>query len=121
MWCAKRSICCGRRLRTAALNSRKSWRGRRRPPPITIREYAPAVFPGGVVRAGLGCRASRQNGVRPGETLEVYATGLGRGPFSGLEARINNTPAEVLYAGLLPSFVGLNQVNLRVDSETPPS
>jgi uncharacterized protein (TIGR03437 family) len=87
-----------------------------------VQRYAPAVFPGGVVRAGAGCRATRTNGVRPGEILEVYATGLGAGPFAGaLEARVNNTPAEVLYAGLMPAFLGLNQVNLRVASATAPS
>jgi len=88
-----------------------------------VQQYAPAIFPGGVVRAGTSCRASARNGVRPGEVLEVFATGLGAGPFDkeNTRALINGTPAEILYAGLLPAFVGLNQVNLRVAATTPAS
>jgi uncharacterized protein (TIGR03437 family) len=89
---------------------------------VSIRKYAPGIFADAIVRAGTACRASVENGVRPGEVLEVYATGLGAGTGSDdLEAAVNGTSAEVLYVGLLPSFVGLNQVNLRVGTATPPS
>ncbi len=50
-------------------------------PPVKTKvdQYAPGLFPGTVVRAGTACVASQQNGVRPGETLELYGTGLGPG------------------------------------------
>ncbi len=89
---------------------------------VSIRKYAPGIFSDAVVRAGTTCQASEENGVRPGEVLEVYATGLGSGTASdSVEASVNGASAEVLYAGLLPSFAGLNQVNLRVGTATPPS
>jgi uncharacterized protein (TIGR03437 family) len=87
-----------------------------------VRQYAPGIFPGGIVRAGTSCRVTAQNGVRPGETLEVYATGLGPGAPSWVTptASINGVPCEVLYSGTVPDIVGLNQVNLRVSPLTPP-
>jgi uncharacterized protein (TIGR03437 family) len=88
-----------------------------------VRQYAPGIFPGAVVRAGTFCRVSAENGVRPGEILEVYATGLGPGAPSLVTptVSINGTSAGVLYSGLLSSFTGLNQVNVRVNPLTPPS
>jgi uncharacterized protein (TIGR03437 family) len=88
-----------------------------------IERFAPGIFPGAVLRAGTGCPVSIGNGLRPGELLEIYGTGLGWGspPAPLPEAFINQTPAEILYAGLLPAFVGLNQVNLRVAPLTPAS
>jgi uncharacterized protein (TIGR03437 family) len=86
-----------------------------------VQKYSPGIFPGAVVRAGTNCLVSPENGVRSGELLEVYATGLGTAGAPEVEAAINKMPATVLYAGLLPGFVGLNQVNLRVDPTTPPS
>lgn len=91
------------------------------PVTVPIRKYAPGIFEGGVVRAGTACPTTAGNGVRPGEILEVYATGMGDGAAGAVEATINGSAAEVLYAGLLPSFVGLNQVNLRVATATAPS
>ncbi len=88
-----------------------------------VRRYAPGIFPGGVVRAGTYCRVTEQNGVRPGEILEVYASGVGPGApsWETPAALINGVPAEVLYSGTLPNLVGLNQVNLRVSPLTPPA
>ncbi len=92
------------------------------PASISLAQYAPGVFPDGVIRAGTTCSASVANGVRPQEILEVYATGLGQlNDSETVTASINGTPAEVLYAGLLPYFVGMNQVNLRVGEATPAS
>ncbi|MEN6605686.1 MAG: hypothetical protein ABFD60_00455, partial [Bryobacteraceae bacterium] len=91
------------------------------PASISLAQYAPGVFPDGVIRAGTTCSASVANGVRPQEILEVYATGLRQSTTEDVTASINGTPAEVLYAGLLPYFVGMNQVNLRVGEATPAS
>jgi hypothetical protein len=87
-----------------------------------VEEYAPGIFPGAVVRAGTYCSVSASNGVRPGEILEVYTTGVGPGAPSWRtpSASVNSAPAEVLYSGTLPNFVGLNQVNLRLHPLTPP-
>ncbi len=43
--------------------------------------------------------------------MEIYATGLGVRP-EGVEVTIGGRAATVLYAGLAPGFVGLNQVNI---------
>ncbi|MCC7174938.1 MAG: hypothetical protein IT159_07055 [Bryobacterales bacterium] len=93
------------------------------PATAKVRPYAPGIFPGAVIRAGSLCRATAENGVRPGEVFEVYATGLGPGAPSWMppSVSINGLPAEVLYSGTLDSLVGLNQVNLRVHPQTPPA
>jgi len=88
-----------------------------------IEETAPGIFPDAVVRAGTQCLVTQDNGVRPGELLEVYGTGMGEGRnlTSNVEAFVNHTSAEVLYAGLVAGLVGLNQVNVKVPYTTPPS
>ncbi len=80
---------------------------------VPYRAVQPGIFPGAILRRG--------------EFLEVYATGLGaverRGGFdqvvAPVAATINGAPAEVLFAGLAPGFVGLYQVNLRASSSGP--
>jgi uncharacterized protein (TIGR03437 family) len=88
-----------------------------------VDQYAPGLFPGTVVRAGTACVASKENGVRPGETLELYGTGLGPGSPSFVTPKVyvNGVEAEVLSSGLVPVSVGLNQVNIRVSPLTPHS
>jgi uncharacterized protein (TIGR03437 family) len=74
---------------------------------VPLQRVQPGIFPGAVLRRG--------------EFLEVYATGLGAvrqdGSFqrvvSTVEVLVNGQPAEVLFAGLAPGFVGLYQVNVR--------
>ena len=85
--------------------------------------YAPGLFPETVMRAGTSCVASQANGVRPGETLELYGTGLGPGSPSLVtpQVYVNGVEAEVLSSGLVPVSVGLNQVNIRVSAMTPHS
>jgi uncharacterized protein (TIGR03437 family) len=86
-----------------------------------VDQYAPGLFPATVVRAGTACLASQENGVRPGETLELYATGVGPGTPSLVTPKVyvNGTEAEVLSSGLVPVSVGVNQVNIRVNPLTP--
>jgi uncharacterized protein (TIGR03437 family) len=74
------------------------------------------------------------SGVRRGDTLILYATGLGLMdlPVANGEAlnqasrlrrtatlRIGSATAEVLYAGAAPGFVGVYQVNFRVPQNAP--
>jgi uncharacterized protein (TIGR03437 family) len=90
---------------------------------VQVRPYAPGIFEGAVLRAGSTCRVTESNGVRPGEVLEIYATGLGPGAPSWMtpSVTVNGAPAEVLYSGTLPALVGLNQGNVRLSPQTPPS
>ena len=82
-------------------------------------------------RSTSGARVSIDNPARPSEILVGYATGFGAvrptvgvgvsTPVSPL-IRTNLSPiltidglsAEVLYSGLTPSLVGVNQVNFRI-------
>ena len=83
--------------------------------PVTLRRYAPGIFPRGVVWAGSACATSPQNGARPGDWLEVYATGLGSGAdVEPVRAELAGQPAPLLYWGPLAAAVGIHQVNLQV-------
>jgi hypothetical protein len=88
-----------------------------------IAQYSPGIFPGAVMHARTPCAVSQQSGVKPGDTLEVYGTGLGTATTASadIEAVVNGVPAHVLYAGLVPSLAGVNQINVMVDPATPPS
>jgi uncharacterized protein (TIGR03437 family) len=76
-----------------------------------------------------------QNPARPGEIVHLYATGLGAvtpsletgasagaerlyyavQPFScDLRQGIQSTSSEILFAGLAPGFVGVNQIDVRI-------
>ena len=94
-----------------------------KPVKAKVDRYAPGLFPGTVVRAGTSCVVSKANGVRPGEALELYGTGLGPGSPSLVTPRVyvNGAEAEVLTSGLVPGSVGLNQVDIRVSARTPRS
>lgn len=61
--------------------------------------------------------AVRGPGVR-GEAIELYATGLGAASNS-VEVLIGGRAATVLFSGSAPGFVGLNQINAVVPTETP--
>ncbi len=86
------------------------------------------------VRHQSGAPVTAADPAAPGETIVIYATGLGPlssylpsgypapGPAPAAETpvvRIGNLAADVVYAGLAPGYVGLYQVNARVPSETP--
>lgn len=101
-----------------------------------------AASPGLYTRGGVGLgqltalnpngtRNTAANPVARGSYIVVYANGLGavtpdvptgmRAPFNPLSmvqfpitASIGGQPAQVLYAGLAPGFVGLFQINLAV-------
>lgn len=80
----------------------------------------------------------RSNPAVAGSVIQVFATGLGPTtpqvktgeaapanpvavlvPETQLTASIGGLPAEILFQGLAPGFVGLYQVNLRVPSGVP--
>jgi uncharacterized protein (TIGR03437 family) len=75
-------------------------------------EAAPAIF--GVLIAGTG--SSRP--ARPGEAIEIYATGFGRSSAVPM-VFIGGQSAEVLFSGPASGFSGLHQVNARIPANTP--
>jgi uncharacterized protein (TIGR03437 family) len=86
---------------------------------VRVQDYAPGIFPGAVLRPATDCRVSQSNGARPGDVLEVYLTGLGSGPYDTVEVEVNGLKAEILYAGTLEAYPGVNQINVRVPRLAP--
>lgn len=100
-----------------------------------VEAAAPGILPRGVLRSGLPCPVDEFNGVRPGEFLEVYSTGLGAPAAAALDSgqaveapmAIAGTPRAswrgrefpVLYSGLFPGVVGVYQTNVQVPDELP--
>jgi len=91
---------------------------------------------GAILVAGAGMVADAARPARLGETIEVYATGLGaveESPGDGtanptdrlirvtgeVTARIGVEPVRVTFAGLAPGFVGLYQVNIELVGDLP--
>ena len=85
-----------------------------------------------------GSLVNGQEPARPGEIVTVYATGLGAVDTtiaSGAAApaqplarttgaplvEIASQPAEILFSGLSPGFVGLYQVNILIPGDVVPS
>ena len=111
--------------------------------PLTIQliEASPAIFtldgtgagPAAALRSG-GILVTADDPVEPGEILTLFANGLGEvepsvasgepapstPPLARVTAELTVTfdgePAEVLFAGLAPGFVGLYQLNVRVSA-----
>ena len=110
---------------------------------------APGIFTladgsGAIQHASDYSLVTASNPAAPGETIVIYATGLGPvtgavadgtpapGPFPAQQmcqspvVTIGGTPedgagtsANILYAGLTPGYVGLYQVNVQVPTSTP--
>jgi uncharacterized protein (TIGR03437 family) len=100
---------------------------------VNISEFAPAIFlignpPVGAVVNQDGTLNSATTPLARGQTLVIYATGLGAvSGRAGLSIVIN--PVTVLlngvelpaaFAGLTPGFRGLYQVNVAIPPATPP-
>jgi uncharacterized protein (TIGR03437 family) len=98
---------------------------------VTGGTQAIAVNGDGTIAAAAGSIAGlNTHGARAGDTLVVYATGLGEvtpsiqaGQASGAELRttvampnvtIGGVPATVVFSGLAPQFVGVNQLNVTI-------
>lgn len=110
------------------------------PVPVELAAASPGIFlidqsAGVVVNANSGQLASANTPSRPGDTLVIYASGLGPvdapvttgAPSSSsqlepliapLEAQISRAdqslPMSVLFAGSAPGFIGVNQVNVTI-------
>ena len=111
---------------------------------VELAPEAPVIFtldssgkgPGAVLNQDFSVN-SAQNPAAVGDGIQIYANGLGAlnppvgagevgpslPPFSLTvntpTVLINGAPAEVLYSGAAPGFVGANQVNVRIPAGTP--
>jgi len=113
---------------------------------LIVQPTAPAVFLSGaagpvnnlptIIRASNGLLATDSNPIHPNDTLIIYLTGLGQTNPSGVtgfpapgsplsKALIAPTVSlggmnlTVLYAGLAPGEVGVNQINVVVPGNAP--
>jgi uncharacterized protein (TIGR03437 family) len=82
---------------------------------------------GAVLTAGTG-QPTQTRPVSRGETVEIYATGLGvvNSQSFGLQTTttapqvlVGGSPAEVTFSGLAPGFTGLYQINAQVPAGAP--
>ncbi|MDQ6707424.1 MAG: serine hydrolase [Acidobacteriota bacterium] len=110
------------------------------PQPFLVNAAAPGIFQFGINRAVVqnadGSLNAANNPAPAGGTVVAYLTGQGQvdtsvvtgsAPASGALARpklpvtasIGGQPADVLFGGLAPGFVGLMQLNLRVPGIAP--
>ncbi len=105
------------------------------PATTEISEHAPAIFDRGVFRAGLPCPVNERNGVKAGNYLEIYSTGLGRVAAASVNGvaydealptvqpqvvTLGGRELPVVYAGVLPGVVGVYQTNVLVPEDYPP-
>jgi uncharacterized protein (TIGR03437 family) len=114
---------------------------------LIVQPTAPAVFLSGVagpannlptiIRASNGLLATDSNPIHQSDVLVIYLTGLGQtnpsgvtgypGPGSPLSraliaptVSLGGMNLPVLYAGLAPGEVGVNQINVAVPGNAPP-
>ena len=99
---------------------------------VELQETAPAIFLVGEDRAAILNQDGKLNGpTNPaprGQTVVIYATGLGRvSPVGGLSwavapvtIRLQGMDLPAAFAGLAPGFPGLYQVNVALPAELPP-
>ena len=99
-----------------------------------VREAAPGIFQDGVYRPGRPCPVNEENGVRPGDYLEIYGSGWGP---SGVQLGDGEAPAApllsqemprvtlggrelpVLFSGLLAGLPGVAQANVAIRDDFP--
>ena len=100
---------------------------------VSVSAVAPAIFllsapsAGAVLNQDFSINTPA-NPLPRGETLLIYATGLGatakQGQYSitstPVTAVVNGVEEPVAFSGLAPGFVGLYQVNLLIPSSIPP-
>jgi uncharacterized protein (TIGR03437 family) len=95
---------------------------------IEVRPFNPGIF--ALTRAD-GTWLDARNPAKAGDVLVIWATGLGPGSFGDVSghaapldrltplsnqvsALVNGSPADVVWAGLAPGFVGLDQMIVRM-------
>ena len=99
---------------------------------VVVSAVAPAIFllsPGvGALVNPDGSLNSPSSPITAGQTLIIYATGLGavtsQGPYQiasrSVTAVLNGQELPVAFAGFAPGFPGVYQVNLTIPPSTPP-
>ena len=88
------------------------------PAEITVRASAPTIFPGAVLHPGKPCPLAGANaGVRPGDSIEIYGTGLDAS--SSPVAVLNGLEIPVEYSGPLAGVAGAYQTNVAVPEDFP--
>lgn len=107
---------------------------------IVPQQAGPAIFTtaegaGVIQHASDYSLVTPQNPVIRGETLIIYATGLGSvatpvasgtaasgpDPIAECNSTVASNAGDVLYAGLTPGYPGLYQINVQVSQYLPPS
>lgn len=90
---------------------------------LDVLDLSPGIYPRRIGRGDSGCSIDDSGGVKPGETIEIEATGAGplNGDLTGIEVLLNDTPTEVLYAGLSPDSVGLAKLRVKLPQVLQPS
>jgi uncharacterized protein (TIGR03437 family) len=100
----------------------------------TLGTHAPGVF--AVVHAADGVPVSAARPASSGSVLVIYANGLGpvqpatttgqaasADPLSRTQTppavTVGGVPAEIIFSGLTPGFVGLYQINVRLGTNVP--
>lgn len=115
------------------------------PVPVQLTPASPGIFlvrenAGVVVNTATGQLVDSQNGIQRGQAMVIYASGLGAVnatvssdvPASATELEPTRERVEamlsvagqeialsVLFAGSAPGFIGVNQVNVLIPTETP--
>ena len=102
---------------------------------VNVAAVAPGILDGGVIRSGRPCPVDLNNGVRPGDYIEVYSTGLGAVdaerqdglplaapafPLSMPASRLAIRDLDVAYTGLVPGLNGVYQSNIKIPDDFPP-
>jgi dipeptidyl aminopeptidase/acylaminoacyl peptidase len=88
---------------------------------LEVKQYDPSFVLGDslLVHQNFKGLITQSSPAHSGEEMVTYMTGLGPVDGSGIvkpgfHCGFNGVPADVLYAGLAPQFVGFYQVNIRV-------
>lgn len=83
---------------------------------MEVLDVSPGIFPRRIQRSDAGCSTEDSDGVRPGEIIEIEATGAGplNGDWTGISVLLNDTPVEVLDAGLSPEAMGLTTLRVKL-------
>jgi hypothetical protein len=102
---------------------------------LDVATVAPGILERGVIRSGRPCPVDLNNGVRPGDYIEVYSTGLGAVgveqqagkplsapalPLTMPTSRLAVRDLDIAYTGLVPGLNGVYQSNIKIPEDFPP-
>ena len=90
---------------------------------VEILDASPGIIPLKIERSDAGCGMEDSDGVRPGEILTMEITGAGplNGDRTGLSVLLNETPVEVLDAGLSPDSIGITALRVKLPEKVKQS